>query len=62
MSPEKLLNAEQVADVLGVPIAHIYRLSREDKLPTIRIGKYVRYSPSALVEFVANGGTTGTAS
>jgi len=57
--PEKLMNAAEVAELLGVPEPHIYRLSREGKLPTIKVGRYSRSSPSALAAFMANGGTTG---
>jgi hypothetical protein len=53
-----LLTADQVATRWQVPKAQVYRLTREEQLPTIKLGKYYRYSLGAIETFEAGGGTT----
>jgi excisionase family DNA binding protein len=54
---DKLLTANEVADRYSVPKAQIYRLTREGKLPTVRIGRYYRYRLAALEAFEDAGGS-----
>ena len=42
-SPGRLLEAEDVADMLGMTTDWIYREVRADRLPHIRLGRYVRF-------------------
>jgi hypothetical protein len=51
-----LLKAADVATRWQVPKAQVYRLSREGRLPVIRIGRYFRYSLAAVRAFEASGG------
>lgn len=51
-----LLTAAEVAERWQVPKAQVYRLTREGKLPTVRIGRYYRYSLAALEQFEKDGG------
>jgi excisionase family DNA binding protein len=44
----RLLTAPTVAEVLGVPVTYVYELARTGRLPAVRFGKYVRFSPEAL--------------
>ena len=47
--PNKLLTADQVAEQLGLPTARIYEMSRQGKLPFVRVGKkLVRFERTAL--------------
>ena len=54
----QLLKAEQVAERYQVPVSQIYRLTREGHLPAVKLGRYYRYSESALESF--ESGTTTT--
>ena len=40
---ERLLDPEELAGRLKVPLSWVYEQSRRGKIPTIRIGKYVRF-------------------
>lgn len=44
----KLLRPEELAARWQVPKSQIYRLSREEKIPTVRIGRYYRYDQGAI--------------
>ena len=59
MSSERsqLLTADQVAERWQVPKAHVYRLTREGQLPTVRLGRYCRYRLAAIEAWEAHGGT-----
>ena len=46
-----LLTLPQVADMLAIPEGRAYELARQGKLPSLRIGKYVRVSGEQLAEF-----------
>lgn len=49
----KLLTLPEVAALLGVPAGYAYELARRGEIPTVRFGKYVRVSASAVREWVA---------
>jgi len=53
----QLLTAEDVADRWKVPKSHVWRLARERGLPCVKLGKYRRFSISAIEDFEAAGGT-----
>jgi excisionase family DNA binding protein len=53
----KLLTAEQLAARWQVPKSQVYRLTREAKLPTVKLGRYYRYAVEAVESFEAGGGT-----
>ena len=58
-----LLTADDLAERWQVPRSQVYRLTRESRLPAVRLGKYYRYRLEAIEEFEARGGTadfTGT--
>lgn len=51
--PSRLLGAEEVALVLGVPTGFVYALARRGELPTVRIGeRYVRFRSEALERWI----------
>jgi len=54
----RLLTARQVADALQVTPARVYEMSRGNLLPTVRLGRQVRYDEDALREWVKVGGST----
>lgn len=47
----QLLTIPQVANRLSVPESRAYELARQHKLPSVRIGKYVRVPLSKLAEY-----------
>lgn len=52
MSP--LLTAKQVAPLLNVSEAGVYRLARENQIPHVHVGtKYIRFSQDAIEKWVA---------
>lgn len=51
-----LLTADQVAARWQVGKAQVYRLTREGRLPTVRIGRYYRYRLAGVEDFEATGG------
>lgn len=54
---EKLLTAKDVHEILRIPVEGVYRLGRDGKLNVIKVGKYVRFSPTDVQNFIAaNGG------
>jgi excisionase family DNA binding protein len=38
-----LLTAEEVAELLRVPLSWVYRAAREGSLPSVRCGRYRRF-------------------
>lgn len=43
MSDDRLMNAEEVAQLLSVPLSWVRQETREGRLPSIRLGRYWRY-------------------
>jgi excisionase family DNA binding protein len=39
----RLLTPTDVADLLSIPLSTVYELARDGRLPTIRIGRAVRF-------------------
>lgn len=55
----RLLTADEVAEVLGVPRTFVYALARRGELPTVRIGeRYVRFRGQALERWITDQETT----
>jgi excisionase family DNA binding protein len=51
--PEALLSVRQVATVLGVHRATIYKLAESGALPCVRVGESIRFRPEDLKAFTA---------
>ncbi len=49
---DPLLGAEQVAKILGVDLRVVYRQARTKKIPSIKLGKYWRFSPVELQKWL----------
>jgi excisionase family DNA binding protein len=49
---EQLLTVRQVAQLLGVCTATVYRLAAADMLPTVRIVNLIRIRPEDLTRFI----------
>jgi excisionase family DNA binding protein len=49
----RLLTAEDVADMLSVPVSWVRRESKAGRLPHVKLGRYYRYSEPSIRAFVA---------
>jgi excisionase family DNA binding protein len=47
----RLLTADDLAARWQVPKSQIYRLTRENQIPAVRLGKYYRYRVDAIEAF-----------
>jgi excisionase family DNA binding protein len=47
-----LMTAQDVADMLTIPISWVYRASREDEIPTVKIGRYRRFRREAVEAWI----------
>jgi excisionase family DNA binding protein len=55
----RLLTADDVADLLGVPRTFVYSLARRGELPTVRVGeRYVRFRTQALDQWIEDQETS----
>ncbi len=55
----RLLAADDVAVLLGVPRTFVYALARRGDLPTVRVGgRYVRFRAQAIQEWIAGQEST----
>jgi excisionase family DNA binding protein len=52
----KLLTADDLAARWQVLTSVVYRLTREDHLPTVRLGRYYRYRLADVEQWEQNGG------
>lgn len=49
---EPLLMAEEVSQLLRVPVEHVYRLARRKELPSVRLGRYVRFTAEGVNAYI----------
>lgn len=45
---EQLLTAQEVADLLAVPLSWVREATRDGRLPHLRLGRYRRYHASTI--------------
>ena len=48
----KLLEAEDVAAMLGMSKDWIYNEVRADRIPHVKLGRYVRFRPEAIEDWI----------
>jgi excisionase family DNA binding protein len=58
---EQLLTADDLAARWQVKPAHVYALARRGEIPTVRLGKYVRFRLDAIELFELGGGLSMSA-
>jgi excisionase family DNA binding protein len=51
MSPGPLLNAKQAGELLNVPATWVVDEARRDRIPHVRLGRYVRFDREALLDW-----------
>jgi excisionase family DNA binding protein len=44
----QLLTPDQVAERWQVPVAHVHRLARDGRVPSVMIGRYRRFRPDEI--------------
>lgn len=49
----QLLTIDQLAERLGVSTRHIRRLVAERRVPYLKVGRFVRFDPSAVADWLA---------
>ncbi len=52
MSADRLLDAGELAEVLHVPKSWVLRQARDDAIPHLRLGRYVRFDRAAVLEWL----------
>lgn len=52
----KLLKAEDVAEIFDMSIDRVYQLARAYIIPSVRIGRQLRFDPIQIDEFIKSGG------
>lgn len=52
-APARYLDAKTAAERWGVPESWVYDMARQGKLPSVRLGHYVRFLPADLERFIA---------
>jgi excisionase family DNA binding protein len=49
---DRLLTAEDVAEMLGVPKTWVYEQARKGLLPTVELGRYRRFRREAVEQWI----------
>jgi excisionase family DNA binding protein len=47
-----LLTIDELADHLGITVRHVRRLIAERRIPFVRVGRFVRFEPTAVAEWL----------
>jgi excisionase family DNA binding protein len=53
----RFLTAKEVSMLLQIPLARVYELARQSLIPSVRMGRQVRFNEEALRAWAANGGS-----
>lgn len=53
---ETLLTPEEVADRLKVKASWVYQAAQRDALPSVKVGRYVRFREADIAKWIADGG------
>ena len=47
----RLVDVRELAQMLHVPVSWLYERTRLDKIPCVRLGKYLRFNPEEVMAF-----------
>lgn len=53
---QRLMTAQEVAELLAVPRSWVYHAAREGIIPSVEAGRYRRFRRSDVDAFIAQGG------
>jgi excisionase family DNA binding protein len=56
MPIQQLVDGAVVAEALGVSRKRCYELARTGIIPSVRLGRQIRFVPAAVNTFISNGG------
>lgn len=56
-----LVRAEVIAERLDVDRLRVYELARTGQIPSVRIGRSLRFDPDAVEQWIRAGGTAAKA-
>lgn len=45
-----LVDARELAELLGVPRGWVYRAAEMEKIPSVRLGRYLKFDPEEVLE------------
>lgn len=51
---ERLLTAQEVAELLAVPLSWVREATRDGRLPHLKLGRYRRYQQTAIETWLAD--------
>jgi excisionase family DNA binding protein len=52
-----MLTADEASELLGIRKPQVYALARDGTLPSVRVGRLVRFNRDILLDWIANGGS-----
>lgn len=58
MSADRLLDAAEVAEMLHVPTSWVYAAARNGTLPSVALGRYVRFDAAEIARWLSARKTT----
>ena len=61
MNVDRLLTADEVAEMLSVPVRWVREHSRSGLIPHVQLGRYVRYRGDAVVAWIVEQEQGGAA-
>jgi excisionase family DNA binding protein len=53
----RLLTAKETAQLLKVTLPRVYELARTGLIPSVRMGRQVRFHEAKLIEWIEQGGS-----
>jgi excisionase family DNA binding protein len=53
--PDKVLNIDELASYLKIPRSTLYKIVREGKVPSQKVGRHWRFHKEAIDLWLANG-------
>jgi excisionase family DNA binding protein len=53
----ELITSDELAARLNVPVSWVYEQSRHEKIPTHRIGRYIRFDIREVLQYLADAAT-----
>ena len=55
----RLAKAPEIAAAIDLRLPRVYELARTGRMPTIKLGRSMRFDPEAVAEWLRAGGTDG---
>lgn len=55
----RLKKVEEIAEQLQVKKSRLYELTRLGIIPSVRLGRQIRFDPKAIEEWINSGGSNG---